>query len=448
MIDLRATPLLTDLYQLAMLQAYYDRGMEETAVFEFFVRRLPPNRNFLVAAGLEQLLVFVEGIRFSSEELDWIRDSGHFSRDLADRLVDLRFTGAVHAMPEGTVFFENEPIVRVAAPMPQAQLIESRLINILHYQTLIASKAARVVLAAPEKLLVDFGMRRAHGAEAALFAARASYLAGFSGTATALAELEFGVPVFGTMAHSFVQAHAAEELAFEHFAASHPTNLTLLIDTYDTEAGARKVARLAPLLKQRGITVQAVRLDSGDLAAHARAVRRILDASGLTEVAIFASGNLDEYGLRALLRDGVPIDGFGLGTHLDISTDAPFLDCVYKLQEYALQARRKRSEGKATWPGRKQVYRSYDRAGVMVGDLLTVESDRQEGTPLILPVMMAGKRLAPADTLETIRQRVTRGVAQLPASLRTLDPVPPYPVAVSSALKELAAEVDQLTRTG
>jgi nicotinate phosphoribosyltransferase len=447
MIDLRATPLLTDLYQLTMLQAYFEHGMEDTAVFEFFVRRLPPNRGFLVAAGLEQLLAFLEGLRFGAEELEWVRTCGYFSRDFPDRLAELRFTGDVHAMPEGTVFFENEPIVRVTAPMPQAQLVESRLVNILHYQTLVASKAARVVLAAPGKLLVDFGMRRAHGAEAALFAARASYLAGFSGTATVLAGREFAIPVFGTMAHSFIQAHASEELAFDHFAGSHPKNVTLLIDTYDTEAGARKVTRLAPVLTQRGITIQAVRLDSGDLAAHARAVRAILDGAGLTGVGIFSSGNLDELAVRELLREGSPIDGFGVGSHLDTSADTPFLDCVYKLQEYAGQARRKRSEGKATWPGRKQVYRSHGADGVMAGDLLTVEGDEQEGVPLIHRVMRSGKRLEPPEPLEAIRVRAAGAVARLPAQLRTLDRAPPYPVTVAPALTALAAEVDRRTST-
>ncbi len=449
MTDLRATPLLTDLYQLTMLQAYFEQGMEETAVFEFFVRRLPPNRAFLVAAGLEQLLVYLEGLRFGEEELDWVRRSGYFRRDLAERLATLRFTGDVHAMPEGTVFFENEPIVRISAPMPQAQLIESRLINILHYQTLVASKAARVVLTAPGKLLIDFGMRRTHGAEAALVAARATYLAGFAGSSTVLAGQEFGIPVFGTMAHSFVQAHATEELAFEHFAASHPKNVTLLIDTYDTEAAAAKVVRLAPALKARGITIRAVRLDSGDLAAHARKVRRILDDGGLAEVRIFSSGSLDEYVLRELIKGGAPIDGFGVGTHLDTSADAPFLDCAYKLQEYAGQARRKRSEGKATWPGRKQVYRRLRDDGTLAGDVVTLEGDPQEGTPLIQPVMLGGRRLQPPETLEAIRARVAGELARLPATLRTLEPpAAPYPVRMAPALASLAAEVDRRTAAG
>lgn len=445
MIDLRSSPLLTDLYQLTMLQAYLEADMQEQAVFEFFVRRLPPRRGFLLAAGLEQALGFIENLRFGEEELDWVRGCGRFSRELADYLARLRFTGDVHAMPEGTVFFADEPILRVTAPMPQAQLLESRLINILHFETLIASKAARCVLAAPGKLLVDFGMRRAHGAEAGLFAARASYLAGFAGSSNVLAAPLYGIPVFGTVAHSFIQAHDTEEAAFERFSKAHPGNVTLLIDTYDTEAGAHKVVRLAPRLKELGVTLRAVRLDSGDLAEHARRVRAILDAGGLKDVQIFSSGNLDEYTMRDLLARGAPIDGFGVGTHMDVSADAPYLDCAYKLEEYAGRARRKRSEGKATWPGRKQVYRNYDPAGIMAGDVLTIEGDKQEGEALIRPAMRAGRRLAAAEPLEAIRARAAAELARLPAHLRGLSEAPPYPVAVAPALEELARAVDRET---
>ena len=446
MINPLSSPLLTDLYQLTMLQAYFEQGMNETAVFEFFVRRLPPNRGFLLAAGLEQALAFLENLRFTEEELDWVRKSGRFGKNFPAELARLRFTGDVHAMPEGTVFFANEPILRVTAPIPQAQLVESRLINILHYQTLVASKAARCVLVAPDKLLVDFGLRRAHGAEAGMFAARASHLAGFSGTSNVLAGAEYGIPAYGTMAHSFVQAHAGEEEAFEHFARAQPENVTLLIDTYDTEAAAQKVVRLAPRLARQGVTIKAVRLDSGDLAAHARNVRRILDDGGLREVRIFSSGNLDEYIVRDLLARGAPIDGFGVGTHMGTSNDAPYLDCAYKLEEYAGSARRKRSEGKATWPGRKQVFREHDASGVMTGDVLTVESDHRAGAGLIRQVMRGGRRLAAPETLADIRRRAAQELARLPAHLRALsEDEPPYPVAVAPALERLAVEVDEQT---
>ena len=296
-----------------------------------------------------------------------------------DYLARLRFTGDVDAMPEGTIFFANEPIIRVIAPLPEAQLVETRLINILHFQSVVASKAARMVLAAPGKQLVDFGLRRAHGAEAGLMAARASYLAGFDGTATVLARKDFGIPVFGTMAHSFIQAHDDETAAFSAFARSRPDNLVLLIDTYDTEAAARKVVKLAPRLKEAGIAVHGVRLDSGDLVALSKSVRRILDEGDLQDVTIFASGGLDEDELARILGANAPIDGFGVGTSLTTSSDAPALDCAYKLQEYAGLARRKRSAGKATWPGRKQVWRSFGGDGRMAGDVLALQGDHQAG---------------------------------------------------------------------
>jgi len=248
-----SSALFTDLYQLTMLQGYYAQGMEDTAVFEFFIRRLPASRGFLLAAGLEQVLEYLENLRFTSSELAWVKDSGFFTHDFVDALAELRFTGDVHAMQEGTAFFPDEPILRVTAPLPEAQLIESRIINLLHFQSMIASKAARCVMAAPGKMLVDFGMRRAHGAEAGLLAARANYLAGFTGSATVLAAQEFGIPVFGTMAHSYIETHDDEAEAFEHFAQSQPDNVVLLIDTYDTERGAEKVVALAPRLREQGV---------------------------------------------------------------------------------------------------------------------------------------------------------------------------------------------------
>jgi nicotinate phosphoribosyltransferase len=438
--------LLTDLYQLTMLQGYFDRGMEETAVFEFFVRKIPPGRGFLMAAGLQQLLDYLERLRFTPGELEWLAGSGRFSRDFVDYLERLRFTGDVHAMAEGTLFFPQEPILRVTAPLPQAQLIETRLINLLHFQTLIASKAARFVLAAPGKLLVDFGLRRAHGAEAGLLAARAAYLAGFSGSATVLAEFLFGVPAYGTMAHSFIQAHDDEWEAFINFARAQPNNVMLLLDTYDTEAAAEKVVALAPRLKSEGIAIKGVRLDSGDLGDHARKVRRILDDGGLVDVKIFASGNLSEDRLRNLIESAAPIDGYGIGSDLVTSADAPHLDCAYKLQEYAGRARRKRSEGKATWPGRKQIFRRYGPDGRMREDLLTLDDRSEEGEPLIQPVMRAGRRLAPPAPLNETRAYAADQLAHLPDPFRRLRDVPSYPVKISEALTALANKVDAETR--
>ncbi|SDJ07442.1 nicotinate phosphoribosyltransferase [Aliiruegeria lutimaris] len=436
--------LLTDLYQLAMMQAYFKAGETGTAVFEFFVRKLPDTWGFLVAAGLEQALDFLETLHVSEAELDWLERSGHVGPSLTSRLRDFRFTGDVHAMPEGTVFFPHEPILRVTAPLPQAQYVETRLINLLHFQTLIASKAARMVLAAKGRTLIDFGLRRAHGAEAGLLAARAAYLAGFDGSANVQAERAFGVPAFGTMAHSFVHCFADETLAFEQFARARPENLVLLIDTYDTEAGARKVVALAPRLREMGITIGAVRLDSGDLGALSVSVRQILDSGGLRAVRILASGGLDEAEISRLLRNGAPIDGFGVGTSLTTSSDAAALDCAYKLQEYAGLPRRKRSTGKATWPGRKQVWRSIGPDGRIAGDTISVDGEPREGTPLLQQVMRAGERVLPPPSLDEIRATTASGLERLPEPLRRLTPGAHFPVEIAPALVALAQEADRI----
>ena len=447
-MDLFANPLLTDLYQLNMMQSYLEHGMTGTAVFEFFCRKLPPRRRFLMAAGLAQAVEFLEAVRFSAADLDWLRETGRFSADFLGYLAGFRFTGEVDAMAEGTVFFPDEPLLRIIAPLPEAQFVETRLINLLQLQTVVASKAARMVLAAPNRTLIDFGLRRAHGAEAGLLAARAAYIAGFAGTATVLAGKMFGIPIFGTMAHAFIQAHDDETLAFERFARSRPDNLVLLIDTYDTEAGARKVVALAPRLKAAGIALRGVRLDSGDLASHARAVRAILDAGGLADVKIFASGGLDEDRLAAFTADAVPIDGFGIGTSLVTSEDAPALDCAYKLQEYAGIPRRKRSEGKATWPGRKQVFRHFAEDGTIAEDILTVEGDAQTGEPLLAPVVRAGSRVAPLPALDAIRAHAATQRDRLPTALRRLDGGGTCPVQVAPALRALAEAADRHTGIG
>ena len=437
--------LLTDLYQLTMLQVYHDRGMNGTAVFEFFVRKMPEHRNFLLAAGLEQVLDYLETLRFTEQELDWLAGCGRFGRGFVDSLAALRFTGDVAAMAEGTPFFPDEPILRVAAPLPQAQLVETRIINLLQFQVRGAAKAARVRLAAPGKLLVDFGLRRAHGAEAGLHSARASYLAGFDGSSNVQAGMLWDIPLYGTMAHSYIQAHDSEMQAFEDFARSHPKATTLLIDTYDTEGAARRLAPLARRLAGEGIAVNAVRIDSGDLAAHARNVRQILDTDGLPGVKVFASGNLDEYRVRDLVAGGAPIEGFGVGTRMNTSADAPYLDCAYKLQEYAGLPRRKRSEGKATWPGRKQVLRSVGQDGRLAGDLLTSADAAPAGEGLLREVMRGGNRLAPSPPLQEVRRHALAELARLPDALRGLAAAPAYPVTVAEPLRALAREVDGRT---
>ena len=438
-----STILLTDFYQLTMVQTYVEQGMMDTAVFEFFVRRLPAQRGFLIAAGLEQVLDFLEQLHVSSAELEWLEQTGRFSQSCLDYLEHLQFSGDVHAVQEGTVCFTNEPILRVTAPLPQAQLVETRTMNLLNFQTLIASKAARSVLAADKKPLIDFGLRLAHGAEAGLLAARASYLAGFAGTATVLAGMAYDIPIYGTMAHSFVQAHTDETTAFEHFALAQPENAIFLIDTYDTEAAARKVVALAPSLKQQGIAVKGVRLDSGDLADHPRKVRRILDEGGLPQAQILANGNLDEYQLLRLIAADAPIDSFAVGTAMTTSADAPSLDCAYKLQEYAGRPCRKRSEGKATWPGRKQVYRQYAENGRFDYDTVTTLNDHQPGEALLHPVMIGGRRLAPAPKLTELRDRAAAQLALLPDSLRGLTCDHPYDVRISQPLQDLAKSADQ-----
>lgn len=441
----QGSPLLTDLYQLTMLKAYLAQGMQDEAVFEFFVRRLPEQRNFLVAAGLEQLTDVLETLGFSDAELAWLEESQLADDTLLRYLRDFRFSGDVHAVPEGTVVFADEPLVRVVAPLPQAQLIESRLVNLLNFQTLVATKAARCRIVANGRLLVDFGMRRAHGAEAALLAARAAYVGGFDGTATVLAGRLFEIPVYGTMAHSFVQAHDTERQAFEHFADSQPHHVVLLIDTYETVAGAREVLALLPSLRESGIQVRAVRLDSGDLAALSRDVRAVFDAGGGADIRIFASGGLNEYEIERIVATRAPIDGFGVGTDLDVSADAPKLDCAYKLQEYAGRARRKRSAGKVTWPGRKQVYRHYCEDGTLAGDTVGLEAEELPGAGLLEPMMRGGQRVAKREPLDQLQRRCRESLERLPVSLRSLSEPASYPVGVSAAVRALADEIDRGT---
>jgi nicotinate phosphoribosyltransferase len=435
--NLEYSSLLTDLYELTMLQAYFLNHMKETAVFEFYIRELPANRNFLLAAGLEQVLQFLEELRFDPDDLKWLASTHKFKREFLDFLSTLHFTGDVDAMPEGTPFFGQEPIVRITAPLPEAQFIETRVINLLQFETLIASKAARCSLAAPGKILMDFGMRRAHGAEAGCLAARASYVAGFSATSNVLAGRMFKIPLSGTMAHSFIQAHVDEAESFERFAHANRQGLILLLDTYDTEAAAYKVVELGRRWKAQGFPIHGVRLDSGDLVKHAFAVRKILNDGGLSEIHIFASGHLDEYELQRLIRSGAPIDGFGIGTRLDTCADSPYLDCVYKMQEYAGAPTRKMSEGKTTWPGRKQVHRICNGRGHMERDVITLEDEAYEGEPLLQPIMREGRRIVPPISIAEIRDRVRTGLSNLPPSLRRLEPAPRYRVEIAESVRGL-----------
>jgi nicotinate phosphoribosyltransferase len=435
--------LVTDLYEMTMLEAYLSSGMRDRAIFEFFVRKLPRGRSFLMAAGLEQVVRFLLQARCSEDELVWLRRSDMFSPELIDFLASFQFTGNVEAIPEGTLFFADEPVVRVSAPLLQAQLVETRLINFLQYQTLVATKAARMILAAPSKDLIDFGLRRAHSGEAGVLAARASYIAGFAGTATVPAGMLFGIPIFGTMAHSYVQVHGSEKEAFLSFAHSRAKKAFFLIDTYDTERAARKVTGLAPSLAAEGIAVRGVRIDSGDLGRHARNVRAILDEGGLKAAQIMASGGIDEYRLRELTRTAAPIDSYGIGTSLVVSDDAPALDCAYKLKAYAGEPKRKRSEGKAYWPGPTQIFRRYGQEGRLEGDVVGCADEHLSGEPLLRPVIVEGKLVVPLPELAALRKHAHDQLQRLPEELKPLDADPCYPVEISSRLRRLADEVDQ-----
>jgi nicotinate phosphoribosyltransferase len=442
----RESALLTDLYELTMAQAYFRSGMQRTAVFELFARRLPPQRRFLIAAGLEQLVEYLEEFRFTPEDIDFLAGTHLFGRDFLDYLVHVRFTGSVHAMSEGTPFFENEPIVRITAPILEAQLIESRLMNIVHFQTLIASKAIRCVIAARGKRLVDFGMRRAHGAEAALLAARAAYLAGFDSTATVEAGRRFGMPLTGTMAHSFIEAHDKEVDGMRNFITSVGRRTSVLIDTYDTERATHRLLGLCRELtaagEERG-SVGAVRIDSGDLAAQAAAVRRILDEAGRGDIEIVLSGGLNEHEIEHLLDRETPVDSFGVGTSLDVSSDAPALDMAYKLEEYDNRPRRKRSPGKRTWPGAKQVFRQSDESGIVTRDYLALATERLSGVPLLEAVVENGKRIVALPTLAEARKSCRQRVAELPPFLLSLrDSQETFDVRASVDLQALVTLMD------
>lgn len=432
--------LFTDLYELTMLQAYFEGGMREKAVFTLFVRRLPSRRNFLLACGVDSVLDFLETVRFGEEDLTYLHSLGLFSDRFLGWLRDFRFTGEVYAVPEGTPVFSNEPLLEVVAPMPEAQLIETFVMNQVHVQTVQASKAQRVVTAAKGRPVVDFGARRMHGIDAALKSARAFWIAGVASTSNVLAGKLYGVPVAGTMAHSYIQAHENERAAFRAFAQVFPETV-LLVDTYDTLAGVQKVIDLAKTLGE-DFKVKAVRLDSGDLLTLSREARRMLDEAGLEKVEIFASGGLNEDVIATLLSANAPIDGFGVGTSMGVSSDAPDLDIAYKLSEYAGKGRLKLSTGKPILPGRKQVFR-IEKDGQDVRDVIACADEDPVGRPLLVPMMREGKRL-PAEKVDltTARQYAQEQIARLPERVRAITPAdPPYPVEVSQKLADLQQRI-------
>ncbi|MCY4113621.1 MAG: nicotinate phosphoribosyltransferase [Chloroflexi bacterium] len=431
-----APALTTDLYQLTMLQAYLEHGMHAPATFELFTRRLPPNRNFLIADGLDAALDNLEHLRFDAADIEYLESLGRFSAEFLNYLRGFRFSGSVDALPEGTPFFGNEPLLRVHAPLPEAQLVETRLLNLVQLPSAVASKAARVVAAADGRSIVDFGLRHAHGADASLAASRAAYIAGVQTTSNVAAGQAFGIPVAGTMAHSFVQAHDREREAFRRFMATFPT-AALLVDTYDVQAAVATVIEL--VREAGGAAPAAVRLDSGDLAAHARRTRRQLDAAELTPIQIIASGNLDEGEIARLVADGAPIDSFGVGAALAVSEDAPCLDVVYKLVAYDGRGRMKLAAQKTTLPDPKQVFRQL-QGGTATHDVLGLATEQADGQPLLEPVMRDGNRLAAGcRSLEEIRAYTERSLAMLPPRIRSLAPAAPdYQVEISPALGEAA----------
>lgn len=407
--------LLTDLYQLTMLQSYHRLGMTEPATFELFVRHLPPARRFLISCGLDAALGYLSSLRFSPDDVAYLRSLGRFDDAFLDRLGGLRFTGDVWALPEGEAFFAAEPVLRITAPLPEAQLAETFLLNAVLYATAVASKAARCVMAAEGRDVVDFSLRRDHGGEASLIAARSAWVAGAAGTSNVLAGKRLGIPLYGTMAHSYVMAFDDELEAFRAYAEEYPDAAVLLVDTYDSVEGIRRAIEVGRDLASRGHALRGIRLDSGDLSALGATARRMLDEAGLRDVRIFASGDLNEYRITEMVSAGAAVDAFGVGTELGVVADAPVLAGVYKLVEYAGRERAKRSPDKASLGGRKQVWRRDDFKDVIARDGVAIDGAR----PLLAQVMTAGRPVLDA-SLEDARDRCAATLDALPAELRDL----------------------------
>jgi nicotinate phosphoribosyltransferase len=444
--------LFTDLYELTMCASYFDNEKDDPATFDLFVRRLPENRGYLLFAGLEQVLLFLENIKFTEEHLNYLKKEG-FSQQFLEYLRDFEFTGDVWAMPEGTLAFPCEPLIRVTAPIIEAQLIETFLLNTVNLQTMIATKASRVVHAAQGKPVIEFGLRREHGIDAGMKVARASYIAGCQGTSNVLAGMMYGIPIFGTMAHSFVMAFEREIDAFRAFVKTFPNKSTLLIDTYDDMAGAENAATVAKELEAQGNKLGGVRLDSGDLADTSKKVRRLLDETRLGYVTIFASGDLDEFRIEKLLRKNAEIDAFGVGTRMGTSTDRPYVDVIYKLCETQSENGEyspimKLSEGKITLPGRKQVYRFRDKQGNYVKDVIALANEKLEAEPLLIKVMEKGRVSYELPSLNEVRSAAKKNLSQLPEKYKELTNPPAYPVELSVALEDLTETLTKkLTET-
>lgn len=434
----RVLPLFTDLYELTMAAGYLAHEVAGTATFSVFVRGAGLPRGFLVAAGLAPALAELADFRFGPEDIDYLAQTGIFPRDFLDHLPRVRFTGTVRALPEGTVFFPDEPLLEVTAPILEAQLLETFVLNTLGLHTMLAGKAARCVTAAGGRPLVDFALRRTQGQDAGMAFARACHIVGFAGTSNVLAGKRLGIPVSGTMAHSFVTAFADEEAAFRAYAEVFPDTSVFLIDTYDTLAGARIAARVGRGMAARGHRLQGVRLDSGDMVALSRQVRAILDEAGLPGVKIFASSGFDEFKIADALAAGAAIDAFGVGTKAGVSADMPFLDIVYKMVAFQGRPVHKRSPGKETLAGAKQIFRRTDATGRFVADILGTADERvEDATPLLETVMRDGRVCLSPPSLETIRARCRRQLDALADRYRKLDSPAVYPVTVSRRLRAL-----------
>ena len=440
--------LFTDLYELTMAQAYWQSGTTAEATFSLFFRSYPPDRAYFVLAGVYDALDYLEGFHFSDDDVDLLRSMDLFDQDFLRYLSGLRFTGSVRAMPEGTIFFANEPVIEVTAPVVEAQILETFLINQVNLQSVLATKASRVVHAAGGRTVVDFAARRTHGVDAANKLARVSYMAGFAGTSNVLAGKTYDIPTFGTMAHSFVESFPSEADSFRAYADSFPDTTTLLVDTYDTVEGVRKAIVVAKELRLRGHSLQAVRLDSGDLLDLSRKTRALLDEARLTDVRVFASGGLDEFELDTLVRAGAPIDGFGVGTKVGVSADAPWTDSAYKLVEYDGRPTLKLSSQKQTLPGAKQVFRSRHRGGSYLSDVIAQASEPspEEAEALLSAVMSSGKRLDQPISLEQLRGRFAQEFGRLPDQHKALRSPVMYTVTTSEKLERLRQAVSDEAR--
>jgi nicotinate phosphoribosyltransferase len=432
--------LLTDLYELTMADSYHRRGMDGPATFDLFIRELPARRNFLVVCGLEQALEYLENLRFDTEAIAYLRSLKMFSDEFLERLGELRFTGEVWAIPEGEIAFAKEPLLRVTAPLVEAQIVETFLLNCITFQTMVASKAARVAIACEDKEFVDFSARRVHGADAALKAARAAFVGGASATSNVLAGEAYGIAVTGTMAHSYVMTFDREVDAFRAFARDFPGRAVLLIDTFDTEEGARRAVQVAQELADEDIELIGVRLDSGDIQALAGSVRKILDEAGLNTTKIIVSGDLDEYRIEELLASEAPVDSFGVGTQLGTSGDAPFLGGVYKLVAEDSQPKIKLSTGKVTLPGVKQIFRSSD-GGHYDHDVIGLNTEQLDGEPLLQSVLKDGRRVMEPEPLDEARSRCRAALDRLPAALKSLQDRADFDVHLSDRLEDLVSQV-------